>query len=691
MVKSAKSSSRSTAEEESLTEYQPQLVVGLAIDDARCTSREPPGCRSYATYQNDDTNSGPNDETDAEAFPETLRVTPRGYQTTTPCAWRMPFDARCAQGTREPTGQSINPPSAIMLRTSAVQTMKWLVQINHAQPLCRSFSMSTLSERDPSPLTPIPPQEEDKNKTAPAAAPKLGSSLYPPMLKRAMGTWNSKLHASGVVVPHGGLLKDLRSTEFLMSNPTYTKEYLENVRPHHKEVQNIYHRIGLTAITLVRVCFDWATGYGPGKMNEAKWLHRIIFLETVAGYGPGKMNEAKWLHRIIFLETVAGWIHTLLEEAENERMHLLTFMELRQPGLFMRSMVLLTQGIFFNLFFVSYIISPKGIFFYFFFVCYIISPKICHALVGYLEEEAVKTYTHLLAEIDAGLLWTDKPAPTIAITYWKLESNATMRDLVLAVRADEACHSHVNHTFSDMKSDDLNPFSSEAVMIAARLMRARVPLGRPLACNARRAFKTTVARAQFYEIERTATSLEIGAIMYDSCDEEEELAEKRLIPEMGLDEFLASYMKTCGSLQSLSITMDPFEVPERMVGVTTMLARMLKEFSLSGGWDGGDDRGLYAFCHCGIRDESLMAMANYVKQLRGIIWPALKKLELTNCIFQDDNEGHVEAEGYKAIKASAKEMWPELDLVLDDMDELGREAMEAFQISQCVGIGDDYD
>ena len=38
-----------------------------------------------------------------------------------------------------------------------------------------------------------------------------------------------------------------------------------------------------------------------------------------------------------------GWIHTLLEEAENERMHLLTFLQLRQPGLIFRAMVLLSQ------------------------------------------------------------------------------------------------------------------------------------------------------------------------------------------------------------------------------------------------------------------------------------------------------------------------------------------------------------
>jgi len=42
--------------------------------------------------------------------------------------------------------------------------------------------------------------------------------------------------------------------------------------------------------------------------------------------------------------------------------------------------------------------------------------------VGYLEEEAVKTYTHCIEELDAGKLpkWTSMPAPAIAREYWKL-------------------------------------------------------------------------------------------------------------------------------------------------------------------------------------------------------------------------------------------------------------------------------
>lgn len=81
---------------------------------------------------------------------------------------------------------------------------------------------------------------------------------------------------------------------------------------------------------------------------------------------------------------------------------------------------------------------------------------------GYLEEEAVKTYTHALEEIDAGRLWKGKEAPPIALRYWGLPKGSSMRDLILVVRADEACHSHVNHTFSELKPDQLNPFAGGA-------------------------------------------------------------------------------------------------------------------------------------------------------------------------------------------------------------------------------------
>lgn len=61
-------------------------------------------------------------------------------------------------------------------------------------------------------------------------------------------------------------------------------------------------------------------------------------------FDPNEATYSSLLSAIIVTGIVmTGWIHTLLEEAENERMHLLTFMHLKQPGILFRLAVLFTQ------------------------------------------------------------------------------------------------------------------------------------------------------------------------------------------------------------------------------------------------------------------------------------------------------------------------------------------------------------
>ena len=83
-----------------------------------------------------------------------------------------------------------------------------------------------------------------------------------------------------------------------------------------------------------------------------------------------------------------------------------------------------------------------------FFALYLVSAKTAHRVVGYFEEEAVISYTHYLAEIDEGRS-ANVPAPAIARRYWNLPAEATLRDVVLVVRADEAHHRDVNHGFAN--------------------------------------------------------------------------------------------------------------------------------------------------------------------------------------------------------------------------------------------------
>ncbi|GIM04047.1 hypothetical protein Vretimale_8683 [Volvox reticuliferus] len=265
----------------------------------------------------------------------------------------------------------------------------------------------------------------------------------PPITLKAGGSF-----AAGAVAPHPGLRTDLinaQFTESCMPHPTYSLDYLETVRPTHMPPEKLHQLVGLRTIQVARWFFDKITGYSE-HMTDAQWLRRIIFLETVAGVPGMVAGMVRHLKSLRTMRRDHGWIHTLLEEAENERMHLITFLELRRPGPLFRAAVIAAQGVFFNAYFLSYLLSPRT----------------CHAFIGFLEEEAVKTYTHALAEIDAGRLWKDAPAPQIAVQYWGLPKDATMRDLVLAVRADEACHAHVNHTFSKMAPNQTNPFASGA-------------------------------------------------------------------------------------------------------------------------------------------------------------------------------------------------------------------------------------
>ncbi len=193
---------------------------------------------------------------------------------------------------------------------------------------------------------------------------------------------------------------------------------------HHYVPKDFRDRIAYAFVKFMRFFADtfFARRYG----------HRAVVLETVAAV-PGMVGGAlQHLHSLRLLEGDHGWIRTLLDEAENERMPLMTFMHIAQPTRFERLLILLAQGGFFNLFFLLYMISPKT----------------AHRVVGYLEEEAVYSYTEYLAGVDNGT-YANVEAPRIAIDYWKLAPDARLHDLIIAVREDEVRHRDVNHEFAD--------------------------------------------------------------------------------------------------------------------------------------------------------------------------------------------------------------------------------------------------
>ncbi len=206
---------------------------------------------------------------------------------------------------------------------------------------------------------------------------------------------------------------------------------------HHK-ARGLSDRFALGVTKILR--------WGADTFFAKRYGHRAIVLETVAavpGMVAATLQHLKCLRR---MEDDRGWIRTLMDEAENERMHLMTFIEIAKPSWFERTMILAAQWVFYLGFFTLYLISART----------------AHRLVGYFEEEAVISYTLYLAEIDAGRT-PNVPAPAIALKYWGLPEGSTLRDVVLTVRADEAHHRDVNHGMAgDLSGIPFDPASLPA-------------------------------------------------------------------------------------------------------------------------------------------------------------------------------------------------------------------------------------
>jgi len=227
----------------------------------------------------------------------------------------------------------------------------------------------------------------------------------------------------------------------------YTEDEL-NIELTHRKPEGFLDKAAYQSVQAVRFLFDKATGWRMDNIKVDNTMNRVIFLETIAAV-PGMVAAViRHLRSLRQMKTDGGMLQMFLEEANNERMHLLTFVQMKNPGLAFRLTVLLSQFGFGAVFSLAYMISPA----------------FCHRFVGYVEEEACTTYTKIIKAIEDApegsemAKWKTESPPDIAIAYWKLGRDATVQDLFWAVRADEAEHRDVNHLVSSLKDGDQNPF-----------------------------------------------------------------------------------------------------------------------------------------------------------------------------------------------------------------------------------------
>jgi len=242
----------------------------------------------------------------------------------------------------------------------------------------------------------------------------------------------------------------------------YTPEELD-IELTHEPPKTTTDKIAYQAVKLVRGAFDLATGWKNDNITKANIMNRVIFLETIAAVPGMVAGVIRHLRSLRKMERDGGLVQLFLEEANNERMHLLSFIKLKDPGMLFRAAVLFSQVGFGTVFFLAYVASPT----------------FCHRFVGYVEEEACSTYTKIVKAIEKAPEgselgeWRTERAPKIAIGYWKLGEDGSILDLMYAVRADEAEHRDVNHTCSDMTQtgSKVNPFNDPELKINTLLRK----------------------------------------------------------------------------------------------------------------------------------------------------------------------------------------------------------------------------
>jgi len=242
-------------------------------------------------------------------------------------------------------------------------------------------------------------------------------------------------------------------TEEGVPHMLWSQDDVKAVQMTHKPATGFIDRLAFGMVKMTSSMFDFMSGYSIAKRNNnistSQWCSRLIMYETLSNASGATGAMMRHLRSLRLLHRDYGWVHTLVEDAENERMHLLTALQLKEAGSVYRLGIIMLQMMYVG-----------GIS-----MTYFMSPKLCHRMIAYSEEAAFNLYTNLLQDLDKGLLpqWQNKPAPEHAIKYYRLPADATLRDVFMSIRADESRHRDINHLVADSVHDPdaKDPFLAE--------------------------------------------------------------------------------------------------------------------------------------------------------------------------------------------------------------------------------------
>jgi len=290
-------------------------------------------------------------------------------------------------------------------------------------------------------------------------------------MKRALRPTLAKFAVGGVALFAYGITRsepsdEIRKTlpitkgkkdhhQYTLRNRVWTEKELKEryeTCHQHEEPKTIMDSLSYGFIKVLYSSFNFVTFFDYDDPPASALTLRIILLESIAGVPPFIMAGYRHFRSLRNCDYDGGRIYTHLEEAENERMHLITAMQTFGAGRPLKTFVYATQFVF----------TPICWFF-----C-LINPRFLNRFVGYLEEFACETYSIVLDKVDDPTkklyhAWHDLKAPPVAIEYWDLPEGATWPDTIRRIYADETVHRDVNHTFANIAIDAENPLMKEHI------------------------------------------------------------------------------------------------------------------------------------------------------------------------------------------------------------------------------------
>ena len=108
----------------------------------------------------------------------------------------------------------------------------------------------------------------------------------------------------------------------------------------HRPPEDFSDKVAFGFVKLLRFVAD--------RFFAKRYGHRAVVLETVAAVPGMVAGLLQHLKALRYIRDDAGWVRELLDEAENERMHLMTFVQITQPTMFERLVIMMTQAVFYN-------------------------------------------------------------------------------------------------------------------------------------------------------------------------------------------------------------------------------------------------------------------------------------------------------------------------------------------------------